>query len=180
MILLFNIPYVGRALRALFSVGVLAFGLFLLFQQAPFDPMLSKVSDRLGLDQQQVAGGELRVPMSRDGHFWVEASINGVPRRMLVDNGATITALSQQTAEEASVERGSGLAQVIVRTANGIIPAETGTVDLLTLGNIDARGLKVVISLNLGGIDVLGMNFLSQLASWRVERRTLIMIPGDG
>ncbi len=29
----------------------------------------------------------------------------------------------------------------------------------------------------LGDLDVLGMNFLSKLASWRVEGRTLVMIP---
>src|SRR3546814_2940963 len=48
---------------------------------------------------------------------------------------------------------------------------------LYPLGGITARDLKVVISPALGDIDVLGMNFLSQLASWRVEGRTLILVP---
>ena len=34
-----------------------------------------------------------------------------------------------------------------------------------------------MISPALGTIDILGMNFLSQLASWRVEDRTLILVP---
>lgn len=38
LIVLFRIPYVGRALRALFSLGMLALCLFLVFQQAPFIP----------------------------------------------------------------------------------------------------------------------------------------------
>src|SRR3546814_4577440 len=51
---------------------------------------------------------------------------------------------------------------------------------LYPLGGITARDLKVAISPALGDIDVLGMNFLSQLASWRVEGRTLIpAAPGN-
>lgn len=59
---------------------------------------------------------------------WLHAdergSINGIERRMLVDSGATMTVLSQKTAELASVERSSGLLPVRMRTANGVIPAE--------------------------------------------------------
>jgi hypothetical protein len=36
--------------------------------------------------------------MSDDGHFWLQASINGLPRRFLVDTGATLTAISESTA----------------------------------------------------------------------------------
>ncbi|GLT02077.1 hypothetical protein GCM10007897_34800 [Sphingobium jiangsuense] len=177
LILIFNIPHVGRIIRWLFSFALLAFCLFLLLQQAPFDPNLSRLVTRLGLDSQEVVGEEVRIAMARDGHFWAQVSVNGVERRMLVDSGATVTALSRQTAELASVERGAGLLPVAIRTANGTIPAETGTVGRLRLGSIEARDLKVVISPALGTIDILGMNFLSQLASWRVEDRTLILVP---
>ncbi|MCL6250466.1 retroviral-like aspartic protease family protein [Altererythrobacter sp. KTW20L] len=177
LIVLFNLPFVGRAFRALFSVGLLALGLFFLFQHAQFDPTMSRLAGGLGLDRQQVVGDEVRIPMSRDGHFWAMARINGVERRMLVDSGATVTALSQQTADEAQVAAGTTLVPVILQTANGAVRAETGTVDNLTLGGIEARDLNVVISPALGGFDVLGMNFLSQLDSWRVERGTLILVP---
>ncbi len=177
LIALFNIPYVGRVLRALFSVALLAFCLFMLLQQAPFEPTLARLTERLGLDGQEISGEEVRIRMAPDGHFWARATINGVERRMLIDSGATITTLSARTADLASVERGSGLAPIVMRTANGIVPAETGTVRALDLGGIAARDLKVAISPALGNIDVLGMNFLSRMASWRVEGRTLIMTP---
>ena len=177
LILLFNIPYVGRVLRALFSFATLAFCLFLLFQQAPFDPNLARLTAKLGIDQQEVSGEEVRIRMARDGHFWAQASINGIQRRMLVDSGATVTALSRKTADLAGVSRGAGLVPVLMQTANGTIPAETGIVEQLRLGDIEARNLKVVVAPSLGTIDVLGMNFLSQLASWRVEGRMLVLTP---
>jgi aspartyl protease family protein len=106
-------------------------------------------------------------------------SINGVQRRMLIDSGATISAISEQTAAQANVAKGTSLMPVVLQTANGAVRAETGSIDRLTVGSIEARNLKTVISPALGPIDILGMNFLSQLASWRVEGRTLILVPAS-
>ena len=177
LVILFKIPYVGRVLRALFSFALLAFGIFLVLQQAPFDPNLSRITANLGLDTQEVVGTEVRIPMSRDGHFWAEVELTGTKRRMLVDSGATVTALSEATAAAGGVKADATLVPLLMKTANGTVRADAGTVDRLRIGGIEARKLKIVISPGLGDTDVLGMNFLSQLKSWRVEGRTLILTP---
>jgi aspartyl protease family protein len=177
LILLQKIPFVGRLIRFGISLGILAFALFLLIQQAPFEPHLARVAGGLGLDKQEVVGREVRIRMADDGHFWAEVMLNGVRRRMLVDSGATVTALSEATAASAGIDRGESLVPVMLRTANGITPAQTGSVRELRLGTARVTGLKVVVSPALGDMDILGMNFLSKLASWRVEGRTLIMVP---
>jgi aspartyl protease family protein len=177
IMLLQRIPVVGRVIRFAFSLGLLAFLIFILLQQAPYQPELARFTAKLGLDDQQVSGKELRVKMSSDGHFWVVASINGVKRRMLIDSGATVTALSEATARAADIDAGTGLAPVVLRTANGSTPARTGSIDELRVGNIVARNLKIVTAPGLGGLDVLGMNFLSKLQSWRVEGQTLVLVP---
>ena len=177
LILLQRIPFIGRLVRFALSLALLSFCLFLLLQQAPFEPTLGRITDRLGLDKQEVVGEEVRIRMAANGHFWANVTINGSPHRMLIDSGATVTALSPETAAKASVERGASLTPVILRTANGAVAAETGTIEELHVGSITARDLKVVISPGLGNLDVLGMNFLSKLKSWRVEGRTLILVP---
>lgn len=177
IMILQRLPYVGRFIRFAFSAGLLAFLIFILLQQAPYQPELARFTAKLGLDDQQVEGKELRVRMASDGHFWVVASLNGTRRRMLVDSGATVTAISAQTARDAGVDTGTGLSPVVLRTANGAAPAQTGSVDELRVGNIVARNLRIVTSPGLGNLDVLGMNFLSKLDSWRVEGRTLILVP---
>jgi aspartyl protease family protein len=177
LMLLQRIPVVGRVVRFAFSLGLLAFLIFVVLQQAPYQPELARLTQSLGLDDQKVEGRELRVRMSPDGHFWVLASINGVERRMLIDSGATVTAVSARTASEAGIDASTGIAPVILRTANGAAPAQTGSIDELKVGNIVARNLKVVTSPGLGDLDVLGMNFLSKLDSWRVEGRTLVLVP---
>lgn len=177
LMLLFKIPYVGRVFRALFSFALLAFGIFLVLQQAPFDPNLSRITASLGLDRQEVVGEEVRIPLARDGHFWATVRLNGTERRMLVDSGATVTALSVETARAAGVEADATLVPLLMKTANGTVRADAGTLDRLDIGGIEARKLKVVISPGLGDTDVLGMNFLSELQSWRVEDRKLILTP---
>jgi aspartyl protease family protein len=177
VMILVRVPVLGRVIRFAFTLALLAFFFFVLMEQAPYQPALSRFTDSLGLDQQEVVGKELRVPMAADGHFWVRASVNGVERRMLIDSGATVTAISQRTAHAAHVDTGVGLAPVVLQTANGAAPAETGTIDELKVGNIVARNLKVVSSPGLGDLDVVGMNFLSKLEGWRVEGRTLILVP---
>ena len=177
LMLLQRLPVVGRLVRFAFSLGLLAFLFFILLQQAPYQPELSRLTARLGLDDQRVSGQELRVSMSSDGHFWVLAALNGVERRMLIDSGATVTAISAATAHQARVDTAVGLSPVVLQTANGAAPARTGSVDELRVGNIVARNLRIVTSPGLGNMDVLGMNFLSRLQSWRVEGRTLILVP---
>ncbi len=176
IMLLQRIPYVGRLVRFAFSLSILAFLIFVLLAQAPYQPELSRITDKLGLDDQKVSGKELHVAMSPDGHFWVVASINGLKRRMLIDSGATVTAISKSTARAAKVDVGR-FAPVVLQTANGAAAAETGKVDEIRIGNIVARDLRIVSSPGLGDLDVIGMNFLSKLQSWRVEGRTLILVP---
>jgi len=177
IMLLQRIPVIGRLVRFAISLGLLAFLIFVVLQQAPYQPELSRLTSSLGLDDQQVSGKELHVKMAPDGHFWVLASINGVKRRMLIDSGATVTALSEQTAAAARVKTGTNIAPVMLRTANGIAAARTGSIEELKVGNIVARNLKIVTAPGLGELDVLGMNFLTRLQSWRVEGNTLVLVP---
>jgi aspartyl protease family protein len=175
--LLFRLPYVGQVLSAAVSFCVLALCLFLLLQQGPYRPWLAPWLEQIGLGGQEVVGDELRISMAPDGHFWVRARINGVDTRMLVDSGATVTALSTRTAGLANVKLEDGPAPMFARTAAGVVRARTAKADEFTVGTIEAPGLKVAVSPALNGVDVLGMNFLSRLAGWRVEGPTMILTP---
>src|SRR3954468_1780123 len=87
ILVLQRIPVIGRLIRFAVSLGLLAFALFVLARQAPYEPHLARLGERLGLDRQEVAGKEVRIRMSPDGHFWADVTLNGVKRRMLVDSG---------------------------------------------------------------------------------------------
>jgi aspartyl protease family protein len=172
-----RVPLVGTLLSLAFSTALVLLLFTVARRQAAFDPVLDPIARRLGLDDQVVAGREVRVPMASDGHFWARARIDGVPRRMLIDSGATVTALSPATAAAAGLDMRRGVLPVVLHTANGTIAARTARIGTLRLGDIVARDLAVVVSPGFGDTDVLGMNFLSRLKGWRVEGRTLILTP---
>jgi aspartyl protease family protein len=150
---------------------------YVFVQRERFDPYLSRIASALNLSDQQVVGKEVRITMSPDGHFWAKATLGGVSRRLLIDSGATVTALSTRTASAAGLKVAKPIFPMVIQTANGQVSAQTATIVELRLGNVVARDLPVVVSPAFGGTDVLGMNFLSRLKSWRVEGRTLILTP---
>ena len=169
---LLRILWMGLTWVALFAVLLVVVG-----QREQFDPLMARAAKLLHLDDQSVVGSEVRIRMSPDGHFWARASVAGVERRMLIDSGATVTALSTDTAGEAGLQVRNSVFPMELRTANGSITAKVSTVGELRLGDVVARDLPVVVSPAFGDTDVLGMNFLSRLKSWRVEGRTLILVP---
>jgi len=175
-----RVPLIGSLLRfALWGV-VVVLVVGAVEQRSLFDPYFARLTHFLKLrpaDDQQVSGKELRIPMARDGHFWVRARINGIERKLLVDSGATITALSVDTAEAAGLVPEKSPFPIILKTANGAVAARTARVATLRIGNVIARDLPVVVSPAFGDTEVIGMNFLSKLKSWRVERDTLILEP---
>ena len=175
-----RVPLIGTFLRIAFWGAILLLVVGVVEQRSLFDPDLARITHFLKLDRpddQQVSGKELRIPMSRDGHFWVRARINGVERKLLVDSGATITALSVDTAQAAGLEPEKSPFPIILKTANGAVSARTARVETLRIGNVIARNLPVVVSPAFGDTEVIGMNFLSKLKSWRVEGQTLILEP---
>jgi len=175
-----RIPLVGTLLRFAVWGVIVVLVIGAVEQRSLFDPYFAKITRFLNLepaDEQQVSGKELRIPMSRDGHFWVRARINGVERKLLVDSGATITALSVDTANAAGLEPEKSPFPIILKTANGPVAARTSRIASLRIGNVVARNLPVVVSPSFGDTEVIGMNFLSKLKSWRVEGGTLILEP---
>lgn len=129
------------------------------------------------LPRARVEGQMLRVPVAADGHYWVEATINGKPARFMIDSGATFTALSETTARVAGLNYDVGEPGVIMTTANGKIEARRSSIGTLAVGPIRASDLPVVVSPAFGEMNVIGMNMLSRLKSWGVEGGEMVLRP---
>ena len=166
---------IGKAAKMMLAwVAIFGVG-FALFS---FRSEFSALGDRLYASATgapvELEGGELRVDMAEDGHFWVTGKVNGESVRFLVDSGASVTTLSAATAAKAGIVP-SGRRSV-VNTANGQVIVGLAEAGKLEIGPIERSDFPVNVS-NRDGIDILGMNFLSSLDSWRVERSDLVMRP---
>ena len=120
------------------------------------------------------AGEEMRIAMRDDGHFWVTASVNGHAAPFLVDSGASITTISPAVASAADVATGMRVSRV--ETANGSVQMAVATADQFKVGSIARDDFTIHVN-NADDTNVLGMNFLSSLTSWRVDGNTLILRP---
>lgn len=170
---------IGEFVRTGSTLALVGILVVVVLQLSRLDPRLEVAVPQIGLPEQVVEGGETRIPLARDGHFWLRAELNGVPANFLVDTGATLTAVSSGLAERAGLEPRRGGLPVTIGTANGPVAAQLATIEELRFGNVAARGLDVVIAPTLGETNVVGMNLLSRLASWRVEGSTMILVPNN-
>jgi aspartyl protease family protein len=172
-----RVPAFGRLLRSLSTLGLMGVLLLVVLQLSRLDSRFDMAVPQLGLPKQVVEGRETRVPLAPDGHYWLRATVNGAPVNFLVDTGATLTAVSAETAERVGLEpRGAGI-PVRMQTANGSVAAQLTTIDELKFGNVAARGIDAIIAPGLGPTNVIGMNVLSRLASVQFADGTMILVP---
>ncbi len=164
----------GKAVKmALAWVAIFGVGFILFAFRGEFSALGTRLqAEAMGSPVQ--SGEELRIAMRDDGHFWVDASVNGQQARFLVDSGASITTVSSAVAASARVETGMRVSNV--ETANGDVLMRRATVDRFEVGTIERRDFGIHIN-QADDTNVLGMNFLSSLASWRVQGNTLVLSP---
>lgn len=158
---------------AIFAVFIVGFS-----YQHELTGVWHKVTGELtGANEQQVVGRTLKIRQSPDGHYWADAEVNGMPVRFLIDSGATTTAMALKTAQAANVDINVGGFPTYLNTANGTVEAQRGTVQTLRVGPMTAKDLPIVVAEAFGDSNVLGMNFLSEMRSWRVEGQEMILEP---
>lgn len=167
-------PWAKMFTMALAWIAIFAAG-FVIFT---FRDNLGWVVDRLrseatGAPVQQ--GEEIRIPMAIDGHFWVDADVNGHDVKFLVDSGATMTTIGSQTAADAGIVN-SGARDQLVRTGAGVIRVSSARANSLDIGTIHRSDMTIHIT-DDDQMNVLGMNFLSSLSRWGVEGRWLVLVP---
>ena len=166
-------PLAKLATMALAWIVIFAAGFVLFTFRDDFGYLAQRLkAEALGSPVSQ--GQETRIPMAIDGHFWVDATLNGRPVRFLVDSGATMTTIDRKTATNAGV-RVAPRADEYVRTGNGVIRVSSGRADEIVVGKIVRRDVGLQVAEN-DDLNVLGMNYLSSLDRWGVEGRWLILV----
>lgn len=168
----------GALSMALWWVAIFVIALALFSYRTELGFVADRVKSEIsGEAQQRIVGSTLRINKSIDGHFWVEAMVNGHKMRFLVDSGASITAVSESAATAVGLNVDQHGFPMILTTANGAIEAHRSNIATLEIGPLKASDLAIVVSSAFGDVNVLGMNFLSQLRSWRVEGDEMILEP---
>jgi aspartyl protease family protein len=119
------------------------------------------------------AAGDVRIPRSRDGHFYVEGSVNGQPIRFLVDTGASLVVVSEAFARRAGL---SGGEPTTFNTANGNLEGRTLRGVAVTVGPLSVSSVRVGVGLVGGNAEtgLLGQSFLRRF-TMRVSETELVL-----
>lgn len=107
------------------------------------------------------ASGALKIPRARDGHFYVDGSVNGRPITFMVDTGASTVSVSESFAAAAGLGEGE---PVVFRTANGERKGRIVRGIPVSVGPLSVSGVKVGVGLQglPDGQGLLGQSFLGK------------------
>ena len=141
---------------------------------------LSQVADRVLAElipgrAVQSEPGTLRVRTASNGHFFINARVNGVSVRFLADTGASHIVLSRSAARRAGFDPEDLTYSRIYRTANGIGRGAPVTIDRLRVGDLEMTDIRA--SVNQAPLDhsLLGMTFFNRLSGYGVQNGVLTL-----
>jgi aspartyl protease family protein len=110
-----------------------------------------------------------------NGHFQVDARIDGRRLDLLVDTGASHIALRQSEAGRLGIYPRSSDFNVRVNTANGVAKAALVRLRIVEVGDILVRDVPAIVHADEGlSVNLLGMSFLSRVR-WTHERGKLVL-----
>ena len=156
---------------------ILFFGLRSFDDQGRFNPL--REPEALRVERRPGAPAEVVISAQRDGHFLLEARIDGRPTRMLVDTGASIVTLRESDALKAGIRPREQDYRIPFSTANGEVLGAPAILPALTIKDITLRDLEIVVLPDDKlSMSLFGVNGLNRFESREVNRDRLILYAG--
>lgn len=110
-----------------------------------------------------------------DGHFRIEALVDGTPVRFLVDTGASDVMLSPADARRLGFDLDALSYTRIYSTANGTVRGAPVRLGEVVVGPIRMRRVPASVNEAPMASSLLGMSFLDRLAGYEVRADTLTL-----
>lgn len=167
----------GGAEAARHSVLWLAFVVVAIFAynsrieiRALYDSMRGEIYPSVALSTTQ---GEAQFRRNWDGHYRVDARINGRSQNMLIDTGASMVLLPYEDVSRLGIDPEKLAFTTPVTTANGKSTVAPIVLESIRIGSIEVRNVPAAVAhpgrLKMG---LLGMSFLDQMkeTSFRGDR----------
>lgn len=168
-------------MNRLYAILLLAIGL-MSFVAVLFQPPADQVAVAAASAEVQEAKPMARhdesdaLLLRRDdsGQFHLSASVNGGDVRFLVDTGADIVALTEDTAEELGLTIGE--MQPIMQTASGVGYAAPVTLDEVVVAGVTLTNVDAVVAQGLS-TNLLGQSVLGKLGSVSLQGDQMVIRP---
>jgi len=106
--------------------------------------------------------GQIIVPRSVDGHYYLTLELNGAPTDFIVDTGATDMVLTQADAAAAGIDPDALNYFGRAFTANGEVRTAPIRLDTVTIGTYADRDVPAVVNDGQMEQSLLGMGYLQR------------------
>jgi aspartyl protease family protein len=100
---------------------------------------------------------EIVIPVSRDGHYYINGAVNGVALRFMIDTGASYVSIGAEFARSAGLPDG---VPGYFSTANGTVEGRVVRNQTVKADVFELSGLTVAVMPAHSGEGLLGQNFL--------------------
>ena len=109
-------------------------------------------------------GRSMTIEPGRDGHFSVEAEVDGRHMDFMIDTGATVIALREQDAARLGIHPARREYTANVATANGMVRGAPVELNMVEVGSLSVHNVAaLVLPDDALGQNLLGMSFLSRV-----------------
>jgi aspartyl protease family protein len=129
-------------------------------------------------EAQQISAGQHKMSLSsgRNGHFNVEARIDGRSLNFIVDTGASLVILRESDAAQVGIRPLPGDYNATVSTANGTIKAARATLNRIEVGDITVYDVSALVLPDEAlSQNLLGVAFLAKLRRYEFADGRLLL-----
>ncbi len=110
----------------------------------------------------ETTGQSVTYGANEDGHFYVEALVNGVSVRFVIDTGASDIVLTREDAARAGVSADGLSFTGSAQTANGVVRTAPVRIKTFALGPWEDGDVRASVNDGQMGGSLLGMSYLSR------------------
>ncbi|MEO8038097.1 MAG: retropepsin-like aspartic protease [Betaproteobacteria bacterium] len=160
----------GHAIAGVVWVGLLAGGWMAFAYWGQHEAPVRGCEDRGGTR-------EIVVDTARDGHFYLEGAVNGVPVRFLIDTGASYVTVDPGAALRAGLPTGL---PAYFSTANGRVEGRLVRGQTIRAACLEMSGVTVAVSPGLDDVALLGQNFLRRFEVLQTARELRLRVRPGG
>lgn len=121
--------------------------------------------------------GVVEFRASDDGHFYINADVNGKPVRFMLDTGASDIVLTPEAADRIGLRKDRLSYTKFYQTASGLVRGAPVRLDELRVGPIVFHDIPASVNEAPMQNSLLGMVFLKNLSGYEVWGDTLALVP---
>ena len=139
--------------------------------------VIDRITSELFPHSPRIVGNFVEIRAGSHGHFVLEAEVDGIAIRFLVDTGASDVLLSPSDALRLGHRPEKLTFNKFYRTANGLVRGAPVKIGRMVIGPMS----KTQVSASVNGAEMeqslLGMSFLNRLSGYEVRGGLLILKP---